>query len=291
MHQRRSWHRQATGSIAALVFAVLFLPSGASAADLSGSLVTVDKLIHHSSAATQVLASGNEAAKAKHKEAETLYQRAVAAAGAGRTDAANDLLTQTKQTMIEAVQLAGRESVVNEKKRADFTKRLESVEALLAAYDRVRAEKEQKGAHDLTGSQVRDNVERAQEHLTAGRVEEARTVLDEAYLVVKLGIERLRAGDTLVRSLHFASKEEEYRYELDRNDTHRMLVELLLKEKLHTSETGQIVLPLLDRATELRQQAEAAAAASRYESAVTMLEQSTAELVHAIRAAGIYIPA
>ena len=39
----------------------------------------------------------------------------------------------------------------------------------------------------------------------------------------------MRSGDTLVRSLNFASKEEEYRYEIDRNDTHQMLIKVLVE--------------------------------------------------------------
>ena len=116
-------------------------------------------------------------------------------------------------------------------------------------------------------------------------------MLDEAYVAAKVAIEHLRGGETLVRSLDFASSEEEYHYEVDRNDTHRMLVDVLLKEKMRTNggiET--MVNKFMKRADELRVRADSQASDGEYENAVTTLEQSTKEIVRAIRSAGIYIP-
>jgi endonuclease III len=105
-----------------------------------------------------------------------------------------------------------------------------------------------------------------------------------------VAIEKLRGGDTLIRSLHFANKEEEYRYEVDRNDTHRMLIKVLLKEKMEQAAVQRRVNPSLKKADELRAKAEKQAAQGKYEDAVRTLEDSTKELVRAIRSAGIYIP-
>ena len=90
-----------------------------------------------------------------------------------------------------------------------------------------------------------------------------------------------------MRSLHFANKEEEYHYEVDRNDTHRMLVTVLLSDKPAASAGVQ---PLVQRAAQLRLQAEAAATRSEFSAAIEILEESTRELVRAIRGAGVYIP-
>ena len=114
--------------------------------------------------------------------------------------------------------------------------------------------------------------------------------LDEACAVAKMEISDLRGGDTLVRSLHFATKEEEYRYEIDRNDTHKMLVQILLNEKRGTPGIDAMVQKFLEQAAKLRAAAEERAAKKDFEEGVKMLEDSTKELVRAIRGAGIYIP-
>ena len=74
-------------------------------------------------------------------------------------------------------------------------------------------------------------------------------LMDRAYLSARVSIEAMRRGDTLVRSLTFASPSEEYAYEVDRNDTHRMLVDLVLAER---RDVAPVVQPLLDKAGGLR---------------------------------------
>ena len=105
--------------------------------------------------------------------------------------------------------------------------------------------------------------------------------------MAKAGISGLRSGDTLVRSLNFASKEEEYHYEVDRNNTHQMLIKVLLEDK---KAADAMIQTYVTKARELRGRADAAAAAKDYGGAVRLLEESTAELVRAIRNAGVYIP-
>jgi hypothetical protein len=130
----------------------------------------------------------------------------------------------------------------------------------------------------------------AVEQSSAGRVEEGRRTLDEAYLTAKAAIGGMRGGETVVRSLNFATKEEEYHYEIDRNDTHRMLVDVLLKEKRGMASVDAMVDQSLEVAAGLRRQAEEQAARKEHETAVKTLEESTRELVKAIRGAGVYIP-
>jgi len=65
----------------------------------------------------------------------------------------------------------------------------------------------------------------------------------------------------------------------------------LLREKISNSTTTRAMVDkFLGKADELRKKADGQASAGEYESAVTTLEQSTKEIVRAIRSAGIYIP-
>jgi hypothetical protein len=102
-----------------------------------------------------------------------------------------------------------------------------------------------------------------------------------------VSIEALRRGDTLVRSLQFASPREEYDYEIDRNDTHRMLIGVVLADR---KEAAGAMQPGIDRAAALRADAEAQARRGGGAAAIRLLEDATRELVRAIRAGGLYIP-
>ncbi|MDH3639201.1 MAG: hypothetical protein OES09_12190 [Gammaproteobacteria bacterium] len=257
----------------------------------NGRLKSVNTLIEKSSAAGQIRASGNEQAKAGHEQAREIYRKAVAAHDAGDHAAADELLKQAATAMFGAVRMAEQKSVVGAKQEQDFQNRLDSVNALMEAHARVSTEKGASAAHEKLRTLVDDRITAARKLRSAGDVVKARGILDEAYVAAKTAIEELRGGDTLVRSLDFASAQEEYEYEIDRNDTHKMLVEVLLKEKMEASAgVKKMVTQYMDKAAQTRGEAEKQAVQGDFESAVRTLEQSTKEIVRAIRSAGIYIP-
>jgi hypothetical protein len=77
---------------------------------------------------------------------------------------------------------------------------------------------------------------------------------------------------------------------VDRNDTHHMLVRVLVQEKRPGPQAQAAVEDLVQRAGVLRREAEAKAGGGNFRAAIELLEQSTRELVRAIRGAGLYIP-
>lgn len=259
---------------------------------LNSNMESVGKLLDSSSAARQIESSQAPEALARREKARELYKSARQAFNAGDLNKASALLTETRATFFEAVRFAAPEEVTGKKLEADYRARLDSVNALLGAYKRVAGEKgsSSKTIND-TVSQIEKSVAEADRMAKGGKYKEGRAELDRAYLVAKAGISTLRSGDTLVRSLNFASKEEEYHYEIDRNDTHLMLIKVLVEEKRATNAMlDQQVQGFLGKSKELRQAAESAAAKKDHAQAVKLLEDSTAELVRAIRNAGVYIP-
>ena len=256
------------------------------------NLDSVAKLLETSSAARQVESSKVPEAMARREKAREIHKAARASLDAGHLERANSQLTEARAEFFEAVRLAAPEEVTGKKLEADYKARLDSVNALLAAYRRVASEK---GSASKTIGETVAAIDRSvaagARLAEAGKYKEGRAELDRAYLVAKAGISTLRSGDTLVRSLNFANKEEEYRYEIDRNDTHQMLLKVLAEEKRAANPAlDQQVHGFLAKARELRQAAEAAATRRDFAQAVKLLEESTVELVRAIRNAGIYIP-
>ena len=259
---------------------------------LTFNMESVGKLLESSSAARQIDSSKAPEALARRDKARELYKSAKAALNAGDLNKASALLTEVRSSFFEAVRLAAPEEVTAKKLEADYRARLDSVNALLGAYKRVSSEKgsASKTVNETVG-QIEKSVAEAARLAQAGKYKEGRTELDRAYLVAKAGISSLRSGDTLVRSLNFASKEEEYHYEIDRNDTHLMLIKVLVEEKRASNAAlDQQVQGFMTKARELRVAAESAAAKKDHAQAIKLLEDSTAELVRAIRNAGVYIP-
>jgi hypothetical protein len=274
--------------ITALALAAAALACAAQDAEsVERRLASVATLIESSSAARQIDSSGVAAAREKRDNARLIHREAAATLRGGDTAGAARLLDQAAREMMNGVRLAKPEEVQGQKDRRDFDARMDSARALLAAQQRITAEKGgQAEARDAT-LRIEQAVAQAERLAAAGQMAQARTVVDRAYLTARVSIEAMRRGDTLVRSLTFASPREEYAYEIDRNDTHRMLVDLVLTER---REVAPIVQPLLDKAGGLRREAEAQAQRGDHDSAIRTLEAATRELVRAVRAGGIYIP-
>ena len=253
---------------------------------------SVEKLLQVSSAAQRIRESDNQQARVKHQQAIDKLGEAKTAMTSGRQQQADALFGEATRMMFEATRMIEKDSSMIEKDNRDFDSRKDSIDALVTAYENIRREK---GLGPPESSElypfVHKRVERALELKQGNRIIEGRKMLDEAYVAAKVAIEHLRGGETLVRSLKFESVEEEYKYEVDRNDTHRMLVTVLLQEKMGSnSNVETMVAQFMDKATVLRAKADKQASAGEFETAISTLELSTKEIVRAIRSAGIYIP-
>lgn len=254
---------------------------------LDRRLQSVATLIESSSVARQIDGSGDATARAKRDSARLLHREARARAQAGDAAAAGQLLDSATREMMSGARLARPEQVHGQKDRLDLDARLASARALLGAQQRIVQEKQAGADATATTGRIEALLARAEGEATAGRVAAARPIADEAYLLARVSIESMRRGDTLVRSLNFASAQEEYVYEIDRNDTHRMLVQVVLADR---QDARSMMQGFVDRAAELRRGAEALAGRGDHAGAIRELESSTRELVRAIRAGGIYIP-
>ncbi|MBF0420421.1 MAG: hypothetical protein HQL78_09685 [Magnetococcales bacterium] len=251
-------------------------------------LVTLDTLVEKSSGAKKVAASGNAEAIALLEQARGKRDQARGLLNSGDLKGASDRMGEGTSLVFEAVRKADGGATHASKNVQDFDRRMKSVEALTDALDRIRKEKKAGGDSAKISEQVHQMTSEARALSSKGEVEKGRVILDKAYVTAKVGIEHLRRGDTLVRSLNFATKEEEYRYELDRNDTHQMLIGMLLNKD--GGKPDPMISKFITQAAELRRQADQQGSAGKFAEAIKTLEDSTMELIKAIRGSGIYIP-
>jgi tetratricopeptide (TPR) repeat protein len=250
----------------------------------------MSKLLHESSGARQVINSSNSEAKQKRRQALELYRQASEKFDQGANDDAVELLNQSTRSMFEAIKMATPVSLTEDKNIKNYAQRKQSVMALRDAFNRISDESNESDSKQKVNNQLDQLITRADELLGKGDNTEARSEIDKAYHLLKVSIESILDGKTLVRSLQFETKEEEYHYEIDRNDTHDMLIQLLVEGKEKSDYSKTQITKFVAEAKVLRQQADAYAGDGAYEVAIGLLEQSTKQLVRAIRSAGIYIP-
>jgi len=257
---------------------------------LASRMQNMERLLNESSGARQIADSGDSAAIAKREQALELYRQAREKLNEGSREEAVSLLDASTRLMFEAIRNATPVSLQQDKQKVDYGARMESVVALREAFNRIADETGDDESRRQVNRQLAELIDRADAFLSRGDNTGAQAELDKAYHLLKVSIEAKRSGQTLVRSLQFKSKKEEYLYEVDRNDTHRMLVGLLVDEKAKSDYTRNEIARFLEQASQLREQADTYAAQQEFGVAIDLLEQSTRQLVRAIRTAGIYIP-
>jgi len=261
-----------------------------SKAQLERRLASVGFLLEKSSAARQIEASGEAEALALRARAQECYRQAQEAFRAEDLAAMARLLAEAGALMREGARIAAPAQVTGDKQRIDFEARLASVKALLAADRRVIEEKHAAPEAMQTIGAVESMTAEAAALAAAGRLAEGRAKLDRAYLLARTALSSIRGGDTLTRSAHFASKEEEYQYEIVRNNTHRTLVLSLLADPQAAKSAEGATQESVAVAERLRREAEARSAAGDHAAAIEPLEQSTRELLRVIRGLGIRVP-
>ena len=278
--------------IALLLLALSCSTLGAelSAEQVDDRIVFVGKLVTASSAAKQVDASGDTEAIRLKSDAKKHYEAAISARDAGDLQAASGALSSAVDAIYAAVDAAKKGGAADKDQQRHFDNRRASTKALMSAHEMIAAEKGLQSQHSKLLVTVERQLAQADELQSGGQRTRAWEELNEAYAAVRSAVEGLRRGETLVRELKFENEEEEFRYELDRNDTHEMLVELLLRDRPRHEAGSEQNLKFRQSAAEYRRKAEALANKGQYREAIKALEQSTAELVRTIRRAGVYIP-
>ncbi len=275
---------------------VVFIPPKPTAAPVvSAQAKTLDPrmerigtLINRSSGAKQVISSDNPVAHEHHAKAKALYDQALHAGG--KTEASR-LLNLSVKSMYTAIRSASMESVLAEKHETDYKKLKRSVVSFMEQQARISDEKGSSSEGDALRAQVRTLVAEADKAVVAKQYPKAQLLLRESFEMLRDSIESMREGETLVRSLNFATKKDEYVYELERYKSQLVLVDVLLKDKRASSAyVAKQVDKYVSVAEEARAKAESAAADGDHKAGIEWLEAARKQIVRALRTGGIFIP-
>jgi hypothetical protein len=273
-----------------------------SAAAEAGQRNEFAQLLHSTKALNQALKRVSAERKVDNsrviRDSEQKIQQADAAAADGKMLEARLLLEDAylgsklaivalaKKSPAAAASSQATVDAVPARQQKEYAARLESTKALRNALERIADEKnDAKAKAEL--SMIDKLMRDADAEVAQNNARQGRAVLDHAYLRAKVQIERLRGGETLVRALKFDSAEDEYHYELDRNDTFRMLVQLLVPDE---SASDLRMKGFLERARSLRSDADGKAVRHEFDEALKTIDASTGEYQKAIRNAGVMIP-
>lgn len=261
-----------------------------SAANIDQKAKFVTSLVTSSASMRAIESSGDADALQALGAARKMAEEANKEAAEGKLQSADEKLNKAVELMMTHTRRVTESSVKGNRAQQLYESRVASVKALLEAFDRVAKEKNATSRVSDRRASIGSLLAEIEGMAKAGNYEGAVILLDKAYSAITSEVAALRDGDKLTKELSFASAEEEYVYEIDRNDSHVFLLKLTLAEKPpHPSFAPQIETMRTD-AEEMRKQAEAKAHGKDYAGAIKGLGDSTDKLIKALRMAGAYIP-
>lgn len=268
----------------ALFAALLSLSAAAQDADPNlRAIESTRTLIEKSSSAQQIDRAKVPEALAKRDEARALLKQAEAAQQKGNVADMNKLLTEAKKLLFAAVKLANPEQVTGEKKARDYETRLASVKVLRDALARIGGSK-----NDAAVKAADASLTEAAKEAAEKKFDLALAGVEKAYAAIKTANIEQRDHTEQVASKNFANKEEEYKYEIGRNNEYQQLSEAVLSNM--AANLVSMYKPVGEKALGIRKEAEASAGKGDFAAAVTGMENSTAEYKKIIRAGGIPVP-
>lgn len=255
-------------------------------------LLLLENMAFRSTAARTIAESGDSEAIGALEQAKGVIEKAKADSASEKYDEADDKLNQALKLINEHARRLSLKSMDGERTKELFERRRHVVETFLNAYERVSTDPNA-NASQLPKEHtawIAEKLAEADALAAKGEHEKARAPLEVAYERTRGLIRSMRAGQTLTRDLNFATAEEEYRYELKRNDSHFALLEFAIVEKNPQGSVVERIHRDRDKAREVRGAAETMAKKGDYPGAIAELNSSTQILLQAIRMSGIYVP-
>lgn len=254
-------------------------------------LETIDKLLNESSVSENIMSSNSEVAIQYYKLAKTAYGHAVEEFKKGDITKSNLFIKKATDALSDATMFANmnKKDINLETDRHHYIETKESVDVLLEAVHRV-AEEKGIGESEKVLQQMHELNKRAEEYASNNNYTEATRYLEQILSVIRSDIAKMKTGDTLVRTLTFASPKDEFRYEIDRNDAHFLLLKTFFTPQQAKSGNNGSHSEAIKTAYRLRKEAESYAESQDYKQAIGALEKSTTILITIIRTAGNEIP-
>lgn len=119
---------------------------------------------------------------------------------------------------------------------------------------------------------------------------EANARLISIYEDVVVIVSEARRNQSIIYRLTFATPADEYAYELERNKSYEILVDIAMAEHQNPDKALRpYILKQVGQSRELQEQAQSQAASGDHAKAIGTLEEATRHLVRALRSAGVMV--
>ncbi|VAW44976.1 hypothetical protein MNBD_GAMMA04-2229 [hydrothermal vent metagenome] len=176
-----------------------------------------------------------------------------------------------------------------ENAKVNYEKKLKSVQGLLAAHKRITDSNSDINTERALQKEVVPLLSESEKQVEQQKFKEAFSSLSKAYFLIANSIKAQRTGQTLIRSLDFATEKEAYEYEVGRYENYQMLVNMMIDERKAFKRDAR-TKPFFDEAAGYERQADDLAKQGAYTEAGELIEKASKSLVNLLRDSGVHIP-
>lgn len=287
-HHGLSWAALMLAGIASVAVPARAEPASQQAA-LDSKTKLVKLLLTQSPAVQRIPQSNNAQAQKKLADAQSLYAKADAEAGAGRVEPAIKLLDKALLEIVSASRMVPDAAQEAAQERARYGGLRDSVRTFLGLHQSLAQRMGGKPA-DLDVARVNGMMAKAESLAASANHKEANATLNDAYKVVITALNRMLMAQTIVYDLKFDSPAAEFQHELARNRSYEELIPLALKQLNPPRETAMLSERYVQRSKELREVAQKQAGGGDYPSALKTIQDATGQLQRSLQIAGVVVP-
>lgn len=247
-------------------------------------LTLLDRLLDAPTTSARVGASADADAATYLAAARQARAASASALAASDPEAAEQHANDGLELVSRALRAAG-SAPSQDEAASRYRRTYERTVRFAEAFDRIAREKGPAVVALLDRAQWNAALAEARGLADSGDFARANEHLDRCAADIETALSEARANETLVHELVFATREEAYHYELKRNDSYAMLVDLLERGGERASLAA--LKRELEHNREVRSEAEALFARGEVDAAVERLERSTEALARALRRSGV----
>lgn len=258
--------------------------SAAPSLQLPMKLDYAEGVIINSNSAKRIEASGNEEAIAKLQQARDKYQQARKAQQDGDFE-------RSEQLANEAIRLVTAASIKVPAKEDSNAAKQRRYKELLSQVDTYRNWQHNDASFDadnqLQMDKAIEEIEKAGKLAAANDYDKANEFLSMALeIIIRVKNSSLKQR-TFSYDLNFETPIDEYQYELSRNDDYLRLIPIAITQKQPSAGVQSLMQRYVEKAKVKRHDAEAQFTQKQYEMAVASLQDSSKDLISALKIAGV----
>ncbi len=247
----------------------------------------LDWLVNDSPVTKRIEASGDDEAKQQLQRSREMWEQAVEHNEEGEYELAEGHINQGLVLMTRLSRKVKDEDRVRQA-RIELYKQVKGhVDMFVVAFDRVA---EEKGEDHVRGMLDRDELDeimtKAESAYEDGELAMANHLMRQAADIVDNALSDARHKDVLLHELTFENLEEEYAYEINRNESYVKLIDLMQKKSAPSQASTAYVQKLIEENAKLREQADVLVSEGNLEQGISVMESGTDKLSRALRMSG-----